>query len=342
MSTVLAPADVPVRRRTVAWLGGTAVALVGLVMISLLVGSKAIPVPTVVDALVDFDPTINDHLFVREERLPRTLLALLVGAGLGLAGTVMQAVARNPLADPGVLGINAGASLFVVMGITLFGVTALTGYVWFAFGGALVATVLVYGVGALGREGATPVKIALSGAAANAAFVSLTTTVLLSDTDAFEQFRLWQVGSLSGRHLDVLTQVLPFLGAGIVLALASGRLLNTLTLGDDIARGLGQNTAVARIVAGVTVVLLCGAATAAAGPIGFVGLAVPPVARMVAGPDHRVVLPCALLFAPVLVLAADILGRVIAWPAEVQVGIVTAVLGGPVFIALVRRRGRRQ
>ncbi|MCT2586360.1 iron chelate uptake ABC transporter family permease subunit [Actinophytocola sp. S1-96] len=311
-------------------------------MISLLVGSKAIPVPTVVDALVDFDPTINDHLFVREERLPRTLLALLVGAGLGLAGTVMQAVARNPLADPGVLGINAGASLFVVMGITLFGVTALTGYVWFAFGGALVATVLVYGVGALGREGATPVKIALSGAAANAAFVSLTTTVLLSDTDAFEQFRLWQVGSLSGRHLDVLTQVLPFLGAGIVLALASGRLLNTLTLGDDIARGLGQNTAVARIVAGVTVVLLCGAATAAAGPIGFVGLAVPPVARMVAGPDHRVVLPCALLFAPVLVLAADILGRVIAWPAEVQVGIVTAVLGGPVFIALVRRRGRRQ
>ncbi|HEX2133051.1 MAG TPA: iron chelate uptake ABC transporter family permease subunit [Actinophytocola sp.] len=335
---MLAPSVSPARARTVGWLGGAGVVLAGLVVVSLLVGAKAIPVSTVVDALVEFDPTVNDHLFVREERLPRTLLALLVGAGLGLAGTVMQAVARNPLADPGVLGINAGASLFVVMGITLFGVTALTGYVWFAFGGALVATVLVYGVGALGREGATPVKIALSGAAANAAFVSLTTTVLLSDTDAFEQFRLWQVGSLSGRHVDVLIQVAPFLGAGIVLALASGRLLNTLTLGDDIARGLGQNTAVARTVAGVTVVLLCGAATAAAGPIGFVGLAVPPVARMVAGPDHRVVLPCALLFAPILVLAADILGRVIAWPGEVQVGIITAVLGAPVFIALVRRR----
>ncbi|WP_460391332.1 FecCD family ABC transporter permease [Actinophytocola sediminis] len=330
----------PARRRVRGggWLGGAAVALVGLVALSLLVGSKAIPVGTVIDALTDFDPTDNDHLFVREERLPRTLIGLLVGIGLGLAGVVMQAVARNPLADPGVLGINAGASFLVVVGITVFGVTSLTGYVWFAFAGAMLATVLVYGVGALGREGATAVKIALSGAAANAAFVSLTTTVLLSDTDTFEQFRLWQVGSLAGRDGQVLAQVAPFLLAGIVLALVSGRLLNTLTLGDDVARGLGQNIALARGIAGVTVVLLCGAATAAAGPIAFVGLAVPPVARMVAGTDHRVVLPAALLFAPILVLAADILGRVVAKPGEVQVGIVTAVLGAPVFIALVRRR----
>lgn len=326
------------RARVAAALTAALVVLLGLVAASLLIGSKGIPAATVLDALLRFDPTSTDHLFVHDERLPRTVLAVLVGAGLGLAGTVMQAVARNPLAEPGVLGINAGASLLVVVGITFFGVTSLAGYVWFAFAGALLATVLVYGVGALGREGATPIKIALSGAAANAAFVSLTTTVLLTDTDTFERFRLWQVGSLSGRGTDVLAQVTPFLVVGIVVALVSGRLLNTLVLGDDVATGLGQNTTVARVVAGVTVVLLCGAATAAAGPIAFAGLAVPPVARMVAGTDHRLVLPCALLFGPILVLAADIVGRVVAWPGEVQVGIVTAVLGGPVFIALVRRR----
>lgn len=333
MTTVRVP-----RTRVAASLTVTFLVLIGLVAASLLIGSKGIPAATVLDALLHFDPTNTDHLFVHDERLPRTVLAVLVGAGLGLAGTVMQAVARNPLAEPGVLGINAGASLLVVVGITVFGVTSLAGYVWFAFAGALAATVLVYGVGALGREGATPVKIALSGAAANAAFVSLTTTVLLTDTDTFERFRLWQVGSLSGRGADVLAQVTPFLLIGIGLALVSGRLLNTLVLGDDVATGLGQNTTVARVVAGVTVVLLCGAATAAAGPVAFVGLAVPPVARMIAGTDHRLTLPFALLLGPVLVLAADIVGRVVAWPGEVQVGIVTAVLGGPVFIALVRRR----
>lgn len=328
----------PSRGRAAAWFIAALVLLLGLMALSLLVGSKPIPAATVLDAVLRFDPTSNDHLFVREERLPRTVLAVLVGAALGLAGTVMQAVARNPLADPGVLGINAGASFLVVVGITFFGVTALAGYVWFAFAGALLAAVLVYGVGALGREGATPVKIALSGAAANAAFVSLTTTVLLTDSDTFERFRLWQVGSLSGRGADVLVQVAPFLVVGTVLALVSGRLLNTLVLGDDVATGLGQNLALARATAATTVVLLCGAATAAAGPVAFVGLAVPPVARMAAGSDHRVILPFALVLGPVLVLAADVVGRVVAWPGEVQVGIVTAVLGGPVFIALVRRR----
>jgi len=323
--------------RVVGWLTVFAVALGATIVLSLFVGSKAIPPATVLDALFRFDPSNNDHLFVREDRLPRTLLGLLVGAGLGLAGTVMQAVARNPLADPGVLGINAGASLFVVTGITFFGVTGLSGYVWFAFAGALAATVLVYGVGALGREGATPVKIALAGAAANAAFVSLTTTVLLTDTDTFEQFRFWQVGALAGRDADVLAQVAPFLLVGVVLALASGRLLNTLVLGEDLARGLGQHLGIARFVAGLVVVLLCGAATAAAGPIAFVGLAIPPLARMVGGPDHRIVLPSAVLLAPILVLAADVIGRVVTWPSEVQVGIVTALLGAPVFIALVRR-----
>ncbi|MCF7548066.1 iron ABC transporter permease [Pseudonocardia sp. WMMC193] len=315
-----------------------AVVLVVVAVASVMVGAKEIPISTVLDAFLRFDPTNNDHLFVRVERVPRTVIGLLAGAALGLAGCIMQALARNPLADPGILGVNAGAALFIVVGINFFSLTALTGYVWFGFLGAAVASVLVYGVSALGREGATPIKLALAGAAANAAFVSLTTGVLLTSTDAFEQFRFWQVGSLAGRQWDVVVAVLPFLSVGILIALCSGGLLNTLTLGDDLAKALGQNVARARVVSGVAVVLLCGAATAAVGPIAFVGLAVPQVARMITGPDNRRLLPYSLLLAPVLVLGADVIGRIIARPGEVQVGILTAAIGAPIFIALVRGR----
>lgn len=226
----------------------------------------------------------------------------------------------------------------MVVGIHIFGVSALTGYVWFGFVGALIATVMVYGVGSIGREGATPVKLALSGAATNAAFLSLTTVVLMLDPDTFDQFRLWQVGSLSGRGMDVFWQVLPFIAIGSLLALASGRMLNALAMGEDVARSLGQNVTRARILAACAVVLLCGAGTAAAGPIAFVGLAVPLGARLITGPDHRWILPYSMVMAPILVLGADVLGRVIARPGEVQVGILTAVIGAPIFIALVRRR----
>ncbi|BBG03497.1 MULTISPECIES: FecCD family ABC transporter permease [Pseudonocardia] len=343
VSSVTRPEVVPDRGRTgngrrSAGLLVSGVALLVVCVLSLVVGAKAIPASTVVDAFVAFDPTNNDHLFVRLERVPRTVLGLLVGLALGLAGTVMQAVARNPLADPGILGINAGASLLVVLGITTFGLTTLSGYVWFGFVGAALAAVVVYGVSSLGREGATPIKLALAGAAANAAFVSFTTAVLLTNSDAFEQFRLWQVGSLAGRNWEVVTSVTPFIAIGAVVALLSGGLLNTLALGDDMARALGQNITRARVLSGLSVVLLCGAATAAAGPIGFVGLAIPQVARLISGPDNRWLLPYAALLAPVLVLGADVLGRVIARPGEVQVGILTAVVGAPVFIALVRGR----
>ena len=315
------------------------VVLAGIAVLSVFVGSKEIPAHVVVDAFTAFDPANNDHLFVRDERVPRTLVGLLVGAALGVAGAVMQAVARNPLADPGVLGVNAGAAFFVVIGITVFGISALAGYVWFGFAGAMVASLLVYGVGALGREGATPLKVALSGAAANAAFVSLTTAVLLTDTDAFDQFRFWQVGALSGRSMDVFHQVLPFIAVGLLIALASARSLNALAMGDDLARALGQDVGRTRITAGVAVVLLCGAATASVGPIAFVGLAVPLLARGITGPDHRWLLPYSMVLAPILLLGADIVGRVVARPGELQVGILTAVIGAPVFIAL--GRGRR-
>ncbi|MGW7516132.1 FecCD family ABC transporter permease [Streptomyces sp. NPDC054796] len=326
------------RPALVAGLFAAAVVLLLAVAASLALGAQSLPPRTVLDALLHHDPSDKDHLIVAELRVPRTVAGLLVGVALGLAGTVMQGVARNPLADPGLLGVNAGAALFVVLGIHVVGVSALTGYVWFGFAGALVAAVLVYGVSAMGREGATPVKLALAGAATTAAFGSVTTVVLLSDTDVFEQYRFWQVGALSGREADLLWQAAPFFAVGTVCALLCGRFLNALALGDDVARALGQRVGVVRALSAAAVVVLCGTATAVAGPIAFVGLVVPHVARMITGPDHRWILPYAALLAPSLLLVSDVLGRLVAQPGELQVGIVTAVVGVPPFIALVRRR----
>jgi iron complex transport system permease protein len=304
---------------------------------SIAYGSKPIPLGHVWAALWDFDGS-NDHLIVRELRLPRTILGLAVGIALGLAGAVMQGVTRNPLADPGILGVEAGAALAVVVGIHTFGVTSLHGYVWFSFVGAAIASVIVYVLGSLGRGGATPVKLALAGTALTALLASFTSAILLFDLETLDQYRFWVVGSLAGRDTQVAVDVLPFIAVGVVLALGSARALNTLALGDDVARSLGQRVRVARGVSALTVVVLCGAATAAAGPIVFIGLTVPHVARAICGPDYRWILPWSVLLAPTLLLGADVVGRVVARPGEVQVGIVTAMLGAPFFIALVRRR----
>ena len=320
--------------------GGLAVATAALglvVMLSIAVGAKSIPIGTVWDALTSNDGSTN-HQIIRELRIPRTLLGLGVGAALGLAGALMQGVTRNPLADPGLLGVDAGAALAVVVAIYSFGITSLSGYVWFAFVGAGAASMVVYLLGSLGRGGATPVKLALAGAALSALLRSLTSSVLLLDTQTLDVFRFWAVGSLAGRGSEVVAQVAPFLVVGIVLALASARTLNTLSLGDDVARSLGQRVHLARGVSTLSIVLLCGAATAAAGPIGFVGLTVPHVARAICGPDYRWILPWSLVLAPTLLLSADVIGRVVARPGELQVGIVTALLGAPFFIVLVRRR----
>ncbi|MGC4937332.1 FecCD family ABC transporter permease [Kribbella sp. DT2] len=329
----------PVRRTTLVAGLLVAVALLLVVcLLSIAVGSKQIPLGTVLDALRHYDETNTDHVIVHSLRIPRTLIGLLVGAALGLSGALMQGVTRNPLADPGILGVNGGAALFVVGGIYWFGLTSLTAYVWLAFAGAAAASVAVYALGSLGREGATPVKLALAGAALTAMLGSLTTALLIGDVDTFDQFRFWSVGSLAGRGSDIAGQVAPFILIGIVLALVSGRLLNALSLGDDVARSLGQRVGMARLFTAVTVVLLCGAATAAAGPIGFVGLTIPHVARLITGPDYRWILPYSMILAPILLLGSDVLGRVVAQPGELQVGIVTAVIGAPFFIALVRRR----
>jgi iron complex transport system permease protein len=323
--------------RRAAFLAGMAAALAIAVLASLAIGTKAIPLGQVIDAFTDYDATNSDHLVVRELRQPRTLVGLLVGAALGLAGAVMQAVTRNPLADPGLLGVNAGAAFAVVLAIWQFGSSDIGTLVWFAFGGAAAASVVVYLLGSLGRGGATPVRLALAGAALSALLFSLTRAVTLLDQATLDQFRFWAVGSLTGRDDQVARSVGPFIAIGGVLALGLTRPLNAIALGDDAAAGLGVKVGLTRVASGAAIVLLCGAAVAAVGPVGFVGLVVPHAVRAVVGPDQRWLLPGCALAGPVVLLLCDTAGRVIARPGEVQVGIMTAAIGGPAFVFLVRR-----
>lgn len=312
--------------------------LATILILSLATGARPIPASTVWAALTAFDPTATEHRIVWDLRLPRTVVGLLVGAALGLSGAVLQGATRNPLADPSILGINAGAALAVVLGVAVFGMTQLTSYVWLAFMGAGAAMLVVYSVASLGREGATPIKLALAGAAITAVLQSIINAVLLTSPRTLDEVRFWQVGSLAGRSMDIVLQVAPFLAIGAVLALATARLLDGLSMGDDVARALGQRVGLSRGLAGLSAVILAGAATAAAGPIAFIGLTVPHIARAITGPGYRWILPYSMLMAPILLLGSDILGRIIAPPGEVQVGIVTAFVGAPFFIALVRRR----
>jgi len=307
------------------------------VLASACIGSRATSLGDVLRAFSAFDGS-DEHVIVRELRVPRTELGLLVGAALGAARALMQGVTRNPLADTQILGVNAGAALAVVVGIAAFGVSDLSGYVWFAFTGAAVAAVVVYSVASIGRDGATPVKLALAGAAMSAGLASITNAVLVVSQDTFDRYRFWQLGSVAVRDWGVVLDVLPFLAVGVLVALGTGRALNGLALGDDAARSLGQRTGVVRLVAATGVVVLCGAATAVAGPIGFVGLVVPHAARSLVGGDHRWVLPLSGLLGAALVVAADTLGRLLLPPSELQAGLMTAVLGAPVFVWLVRRR----
>jgi iron complex transport system permease protein len=315
-----------------------AVILIAVAVMSLTTGARAIPFVNVWQALTAFDPTNTEHRIIWDLRVPRTVVGLLVGAALGLAGAVLQGATRNPLADPSILGIHAGASLAVVLGVALLGLTQLSSYVWLAFIGAGAAMLVVYSVASLGREGATPVKLALAGAALTAVLFSIINAILLTSTRTLDEIRFWQVGSLAGRSMDIVLQVAPFLAIGAILALATARLLDGLAMGDDVARALGQRIGLSRGLSGLAAVILAGASTAAAGPIAFVGLTIPHVARTITGPGYRWILPYSMLMAPILLLGADIIGRVISPPGEVQVGIVTALIGAPFFIALVRRR----
>ncbi|MGW0086926.1 FecCD family ABC transporter permease [Streptomyces sp. NPDC003393] len=335
-----AVAAAPPTRRGARALGllASAVILVLVALASIAVGAKELSPDQVWHGLFQDSGTYGD--VVVGERLSRTLLGLLAGAALGLSGAVLQALTRNPLADPGILGINAGAAAAVVTAITWFGVTSLSGYVWFAFLGAAVVGALVWFLG--GGRGATPVRLALAGTAIGAALYGYLQAVMIMDDAALGRMRFWTVGSLASATDATIVQVLPFCLAGTVLALLLARPLNAVAMGDDTARALGVRLNRTRALAMLAATVLCGAATAACGPIVFVGLMVPHVVRSFTGPDLRWILPYATVLSPVLLLGADVVGRLVARPAEVQVGVVTAIIGGPVFILLVRRRRTAQ
>ena len=326
------------RKLAPVWLlGGGLLVLALACFASVALGARPLSLDVVLQALANPDAANGDHAVVLS-RVPRTVASLLVGAALGLAGTALQGMTRNPLADPGIMGLNAGAAFAVVTAIYVFGITSFTGYVWFALAGTAIAALIVYSVASLGREGATPVKLALAGAALTSGLTCLLSAILVTSRQTLDTFRFWQVGTVSGRGWDVLLPLIPFLAVGAAILLASGRLLNGLSLGDDVARGLGQNVNLSRGIMAVGVVLLCGAATAAAGPIAFLGLVIPHLVRGLVGPDYRWILVLSALLAPVLLLVSDVVGRLILPPGEVPVGIMTAVIGAPVFIAIIRRR----
>ena len=309
---------------------GGAVALACVVVVSVLLGSTAIS-PVALG-----DPDDPGHA-VALARVDRTVLGLAVGAALGLSGALLQGLTRNPLADPGLLGINAGGCLAMAAGMAWFGLSDVDSRIWAAFVGAAAAGFVVHAVASLGRDGATPVKTAVAGAAVTAALTSLTSAVLLTDQATMQSFRQWQVGSVNGRGDDVVQIGGPFLLLGLVLALVSVRLLDALALGDDVARGLGRHTGRDRAVVWAAVVLLAGTAVALAGPIAFVGLLAPHAARALVGPDHARLLPLSAVAGGILVVLADTVGRFVLPPTEVQAGIMVAAVGVPFFLALVRR-----
>lgn len=302
---------------------------------SLGLGARSVGVADVVGALVDYDGS-PDQIAVRELRLPRTLVGLVVGIALGFAGTLMQGLTRNPVADPGLLGVSAGAALGVVVAVVAGGVTTLTGYVWFAIVGAMIGALIVVAVPA-SRHSSSPAGLVLAGAAVSATLGSLTASILALDQQTLDQYRFWSVGSLQSRDFAIALDILPFIVVGVVLAVATAPGLDALALGDDVAQGLGRNVAAVRAIAGLAIVLLTGTAVAAAGPIAFIGLITPHLVRPWSGVRHVWVLLFAAVYAPSLLLWADVVGRLLIRPAELPVGIVTAVIGAPVLIWVIRR-----
>ena len=330
--TALAPRQD--RRRIVGLIVALVVLLV-LLVASVMIGSTAIAPSVVWDAL--FHPSADiDQFAIRDFRLPRTIVGAVVGVALGLSGALIQALTRNPLADPGIFGVHAGASFAVTVAVGLFGVRDIQGYVWFAFAGAMVVTLMVLALGST-RRGRSPVVMVLAGVCVAAVLGGVREALQLTNPDAFDAMRTWNAGSILGRPLDVVWPILPFFAVALTLAFAVSGSLNALALGDDVAASQGVRLVRTRVLSVIALTLLAGGATAIAGPIGFVGLMVPHVARWLVGPHQRWIFAYSILLAPSLLLASDILGRVVMRPGEIPVGIVTAFVGAPVLIALVRR-----
>lgn len=317
------------------WLVALAVLLAVTVLASYALGSRPVAPRVVIDAFLQFDPQNTDHLVVRDLRGPRTLMGLAVGAAMAVAGVIMQGLTRNPLAEPGLMGVNAGAALAVVLAIRLLDVTLMADLIWFALAGAAAVTALVLLIGMRGQG--SPVRLVLAGFALTALLGTFTSGILLTSQETLQVYRFWAVGSLASGDDARLLGVLPMLAAGAVAALACSAGLTALSLGDETAAGLGVRVMPVRVLALVAIAGLCGGAVAAAGPIAFIGLVVPHLARFAVGADIRWQLPAAALAGPVLLLIADIAGRLVLPPGEVQAGIMVALIGGPFFVHVARR-----
>lgn len=306
------------------------------VLASLSLGARFISFNEVISTLIHSKKeTLNE--MVVHERIPRTIFGIIAGAALGVSGALMQAITRNPIADPSVLGVNTGASLFVVCGIAFFHIGSADQYIWFALLGAAVTSIFVYGIGSMGHGGATPIKLALAGAATSAALSSVVSAIILPRTEVMNAFRFWQVGSISGATWEGIWTVLPFLIVGLIIGVMTSPALDALALGDDVATSLGIRTGVVRLIGALAGVLLCGATTALAGPIGFIGLMVPHTMRLICGPNLRIIIPMSAIGGAILLTISDVLGRLIGSPSELEAGIVTAFLGAPILIIIAMR-----
>lgn len=307
--------------------------------LSLVLGYTDLTIHTVIDAFNHFDGS-NEHIIIQDVRLPRALIGTVVGASLAIAGALLQALTRNPLASPDILGFNAGASFFIVVALMLFSISSLQATTWIAFLGATIAGLLVYFLGSVGRDGMTPIKMTLSGAAIAALFGSLTQGLLVMDESALDQMLFWMSGSVQGRKLDILLSVLPYIVIGVVIALTIATKINILTMGDDVAKGLGQRTGFVKLVTGIAIILLAGGSVAIAGPIGFIGIVVPHIVRTVVGNDYRWIIPYCAIVGGIFLVIADIGARYVLMPEEVPVGIMTALVGIPFFIYIARKGGK--
>lgn len=310
--------------------------LILCIFLSISCGVKSVGIQAIVGAFItNAAPTLEVNVVLA--RMPRTMFGVLAGAALGVSGLLMQSVTRNPIADPSILGVNTGASLFVVCGIAFFHIDSGNQYIWLAFLGASITAVLVYGLASIGTGGATPIRLALAGAAASTALQSLVNTVMLPNTQVMDQFRFWQVGSISGASWEKIRLISPYLAIGFILAFFLIPSLNTLALGDDVATELGVNVIMVRALAALSGVLLCASVTALAGPISFIGLMVPHLIRALVGTDLKKIMPLAAVCGACVLLLSDILGRIWGRPGELESGIVTALIGGPVFIFIIRK-----
>lgn len=310
------------------------------VIASLIFGSRTISMAGLMDGLFHPDVTSHEASVIRQ-RVARTVFSLMCGAALGVAGALMQSVTRNPIADPSILGVNTGASLFVVCGLAFFNINAATEYIWLAIAGAFITAIFVFTIGSLGASGATPLKLVLAGAATSAILSSLVTAIMIPRTNVMDQFRFWQVGSVGSGNWDNIQLFLPFLAVGIFIALLTAPALNALALGDEVATGLGVNTVTIRLFAALGGVLLCGAATALAGPIGFIGLLATHVIRLLIGPDVRFIMPLSALAGAVILTFADVGGRLLGSPGELEVGVLTAFIGAPILILITMKAKMR-